>query len=428
MWASYDPKDPSRAYYGTDTRAAAILLGGALAAWHSAWGPVRSRWARVLLEIAGLVGLVVLAVAWWRWDGDSPALYQGGFAACGAAGAAVIAASVHPQRGPLARGFAWPPLRGLGIVSYGVYLWHWPIYLVLDPARTGLPSVPLLGVRVTATLLVALASYALVERPILRGALRWRQWAVIAPGATAAIVAAILAATAGPRAPRDSPIAAAPEIAPTGRVAARILILGDSLGVSLFSGLARAGAEPGLEFALGVKIGCERASTARDCPPPWPTQVAQQRPDAVLVVDSGSWSIYPLRTGSRVIPIGDASWDEAWIQQRQAIVDDLLAAGTQRLVFTTIPCIEPYWWQQREPRLAPENVARANANLATLAARNPERVRLIDLAGYVCPGNRYRPDLESVRNARVDGLHFSPEGAELVGRWLAPQLARAAGL
>ena len=97
-------------------------------------------------------------------------------------------------------------------------------------------------------------------------------------------------------------------------------------------------------------------------------------------------------------------------------------------MFTTIPCVEPYWWQQRAPRLVPENVARANANLATLAARNTERVRLIDLAGYVCPGNRYRPDLESVANARVDGLHFSSEASELVGRWLVPQLARAAGL
>ena len=58
MWTLYDPRNPSRVYFGTDTRAAAILLGGALAAWQASTGPTRSRAA---IELAGVVGVAVLA-------------------------------------------------------------------------------------------------------------------------------------------------------------------------------------------------------------------------------------------------------------------------------------------------------------------------------------------------------------------------------
>src|SRR5262249_25260243 len=145
---------PSRVYYGTDTRAAAILLGGVLAATQPAWDALRSRWQRVLIELVGAAALAALAAAWWGLAGDSPTLYRGGFALCGVAAAALIAAVVHVPHGALARILAWAPLRGLGKISYGVYLWHWPVYLVLDPARTGRSGWALVAVRVGATLLV----------------------------------------------------------------------------------------------------------------------------------------------------------------------------------------------------------------------------------------------------------------------------------
>jgi len=428
MWISYDPRDPSRVYYGTDTRAAAILLGGALAATQPLWGAVRSRWARAGIELAGIAALAGLSAAWWSLAGDAPVLYRGGFALCSAAGAALIGAAVCEPRGPLARMLAWAPLRGLGKISYGVYLWHWPVYLVLDPVRTGRSGWALTGARAGATLLVALASYAIVERPILRGALRGRQWAVIAPAVTAALVAAIAAATGGARSasPSGPPrIAGAPNAANGGGASLRVLILGDSVGVSLSPGLARAGPDHGLAFTLGVKVGCEPGDAKPDCPPPWPAQVARERPDIVLVTETGGWTLYPLRIDARVAAIGSPGWDEAWIQERQAIADGLFAAGAKQIVYTTLACFEPAWWQH-EPRLSPANLARANADLAILAARNSGRVSLIDLAGYVCPDNRYRRDLGAVAVVRVDGIHYSADGADLVGRWLAQEIARAA--
>jgi hypothetical protein len=176
MWALYDPAAVSRAYYGTDARAGAILLGAALAAWLAWRGPVSSRGGRRLVEIAGTAGIAVLGVAWSRLEGEAEALYRGGFLTCGLATIAVIAAAVHPERRTISRVLSWRPLCLLGIVSYGVYLWHWPLYVVLDEARMGLAGWRLLGVRIAATLVVAAGSYVLVERPVRRGALGARQW------------------------------------------------------------------------------------------------------------------------------------------------------------------------------------------------------------------------------------------------------------
>ena len=64
---------------------------------------------------------------------------------------------------------AWRPLTALGVISYGVYLYHWPIYLWLSPERTGLPAAPLLLLRVTLTITLATASFLFLEQPILRG-------------------------------------------------------------------------------------------------------------------------------------------------------------------------------------------------------------------------------------------------------------------
>jgi peptidoglycan/LPS O-acetylase OafA/YrhL len=429
MWMLYDPRNPSRVYFGTDTRAAAILFGAALAAWQAGARPARSRAARVALELAGALGAAVLAAAWWTQDGDAPALYRGGFAACGLAGAALIAAAVHPQRGPLARLLALAPLRELGAISYGVYLWHWPVYLVLDSARTGLSGVALFGVRVVATIAIALASYRLLEQPIRRGAGTPRRWAFIAPGATALIALAIAAGTAGAR-PSAPPAAMAGATLPdtakraperAGGSALRVLLLGDSVAVSLFPGLAHA-AGLDLDVSLGVKVGCERDSTAPDCPPSWPAQVAQLRPDVVLIAETGFWSLVPIEVGASVLAMETPGWDEHWTGERTALADELLRAGAGRVAFTTLPCFPPEWWH-RFPRLAPRITARANRHLAAIATLRPAHVALLDLADFVCPGGRFQSGIGAVAQLRVDGLHYSDEGSDLVGRWLAPRIA-----
>ena len=84
----------------------------------------------------------------------------------------VLFAAAQPGRNPIARVLELRPLVGLGLISYGVYLWHWPISLWLDADSTGLDGVALFAVRAAVTLAVSIASYKLLEMPIRTGRLR----------------------------------------------------------------------------------------------------------------------------------------------------------------------------------------------------------------------------------------------------------------
>jgi peptidoglycan/LPS O-acetylase OafA/YrhL len=117
MIALYDPANPARVYFGTDTRATAILLGAALAAWNAWRPPVGDARRRFALECAGFVGAIVLLVGWARVNGQTSGLYRGGFVLFGLAATVVIAAAAHPQPGPLARLLSLGPLCGLGLIS-----------------------------------------------------------------------------------------------------------------------------------------------------------------------------------------------------------------------------------------------------------------------------------------------------------------------
>src|SRR5262245_18691526 len=103
--------------------------------WH---GPVRSLLARVSLEVAAILGAGVLLVLWTLASGSDARLYRGGFLLCDLAGIALIASAAHPNRGPVARALSVRPVRFIGLISYGLYLWHWPVIVVLNRERTGL--------------------------------------------------------------------------------------------------------------------------------------------------------------------------------------------------------------------------------------------------------------------------------------------------
>ncbi len=204
MALQYRPEgDPSRVYYGTDTRGVGLLAGAALA---FLWAPGRlGRWASrarvILLDVVGLAALGGLAYFFVRLDGFQPLLYRGGFALVALTSAVLIAVTVHPHA-HLGRVLDRQPLRWLGLRSYGVYLWHWPVFMVTRPQLdVPIDGLPLLALRLAITLVVAEISYRLVEMPIRTGVLRrawkalreaqgslgWRvrcQWA----GATAAVL------------------------------------------------------------------------------------------------------------------------------------------------------------------------------------------------------------------------------------------------
>ena len=176
--------DPSRIYYGTDTRAAGLLFGSALA---FVWPPGQAHGPRRFLQGRGrwlsdgiaLAALAALIVAFLRVDEYSALLYRGGFAAVSLTTVVAIAMTVDPGARLLPRVLGSQPLRWIGERSYGIYLWHWPIFAVTRPQLdVSLAGLPLLALRLALTLAVAELSYHFVESPIRNGALgrAWQTW------------------------------------------------------------------------------------------------------------------------------------------------------------------------------------------------------------------------------------------------------------
>jgi peptidoglycan/LPS O-acetylase OafA/YrhL len=179
MALEYSPGDPSLVYYGTDTHASALLIGAALAlAFPLATLASRPAPQVRRLDAAGVVGLVLLAWAAGHFSGNDRAVYPAGLilAAVGAAGLVAAAAST----GVIAAMTSLPPLRWVGIRSYGIYLWHWPVIALAGAINGPGPTSPWLWlIEAAVTIALACASWRFVETPIMRDGFwatcrRWR--------------------------------------------------------------------------------------------------------------------------------------------------------------------------------------------------------------------------------------------------------------
>lgn len=187
MAGIYDPNaDPTRVYYGTDTRAFSLLIGGWLAiAWP--WKRFNDPQAidgerKRKLDIASGVSFAVLLVVCVFVQGSAPAMFYGLLAMVSVLTAVIIAAAVIPGTWT-AKVLEWKPLSWIGIRSYGMYLWHYPIILLLKPigmSSTG-AYFPWFVILVFAlTFAISALQYTYIEDPIRKGLLgrvyhEWRE-------------------------------------------------------------------------------------------------------------------------------------------------------------------------------------------------------------------------------------------------------------
>jgi peptidoglycan/LPS O-acetylase OafA/YrhL len=233
----YQPgADPSRLYYGTDTRLATLLMGGLLAIfWRPsalAHGGVR-RHGRVF-DVVGLLALASIVWCFVNTSDTSAALYRGGFLALAVVSALAVAAASHPGTA-FGRVLGVGVLTWIGLRSYALYLWHWPIYVVTRPdADVPLDGVPLLALRLGLTVLLADLSYRLVERPVRR--LGWGRW-----------------------------VRRAIRIGPPGRrrPVGLVVLCATVAALVAFVAVVRAGRPPASEIELSLKAG-EQAIAAAD--------------------------------------------------------------------------------------------------------------------------------------------------------------------
>ena len=163
--------DPSRVYYGTDTRAFALLVGAVLAmVWPSGrMNKDLSGKARLALEATGAAGLLIIIIMIAETNQYQTSLYQGGLLLFSVAAACAVAALAHPGTG-LGRLFGWKPLRWLGECSYGIYLWHYPVIVLTSPTiNTEGPDLLLQIKQISLSVILAVLSRYLIEDPIRYG-------------------------------------------------------------------------------------------------------------------------------------------------------------------------------------------------------------------------------------------------------------------
>ncbi|AQY50999.1 peptidoglycan O-acetyltransferase [Listeria weihenstephanensis] len=165
----YSPDaDPSRVYYGTDTRAFGLLLGGALAfVWpFTRLSPNIPKQGKIAVNVAGTASVLIFIICVATVNEYDSFLYRGGMFLIAINSIVMIATIAHPAS-YLSKIFSFKPLRWIGMRSYGIYLWHYPIITLTTPITdVGTPNLLRATLQVAATLLIAEVSYRFIETPI----------------------------------------------------------------------------------------------------------------------------------------------------------------------------------------------------------------------------------------------------------------------
>jgi hypothetical protein len=354
--------------------------------------------------------------------------------------------------GPLGRFLSLRPIRWIGVISYGLYLWHWPVYVALTSRRTGLDGAALLALRLGCTVAIATTSYYLVEAPIRRGALRGTRIRVLTPAAALAVAAGFVAVTASiPSTGLAPEVAAAkagtapaltpPPAAPPQPGVARGVLIGDSVALTLGVGFERV-EPPTLEMKNASVLGCGVIRGDADIGGRWYPNAAKcdswsdswaeliRREQAQVVVAFwGAWDMYDRRVGGEVLRWGTNGLDRFLTSELDHAVTVLASTGA-RVVLLTAPYFDPPDLASRADRYQSlfehDRVDHWNDLLRGVAQSHTDSVTVVDLHTYLAPHGELLTSIAGVENIRSDGIHFSPQGADVVARWLSPKIVRFA--
>lgn len=435
MGLLYSPEAASRVYQGTDTRGGAILMGAALACVIAARGTLQSTRAIRALDAAGAASLAGLAGAWLWLDGQSDFLYRGGFWLTEAAVLGLIVCAAHGSRSWIARLLAIRPLAWIGLISYGVYLWHWPLYQILTQERTGLGGLALTALRLAATFGVSVVSYFVLEQPIRKRGIPWGQPVIVVPSAAAAVLAAILLSTRGSTASAATSsqlavaetLRAAPSASSASEPSTRILVLGDSVAVALGERLHAVRESPGtqiidrgigdcslLEGVVPMRSLNSRAHDGGNCAATWESDVQEIRPDITLVVFGGGFFARGEFQG-RWRRACDAPWRRAYGDQLRSRLS-AIQPGAGKLVLTIVPYPVGLW-----VKATPHKLVDCFNDMQREAAAKVPGIALLDLQHQLCTDGACAL-VSNDAPIRPDGVHFDGRGAEEISRWVLEQL------
>lgn len=468
---------PDAAYWATPARLGEILVGAALAAGCLLWRP-RSRW----LGVAGLIGLCCVVWAAVRWPTSGGPAYAGWFGVFSLASAALILGL--QVAGPLRSAFSWGPLVWLGRISYGVYVFHWPVNLLVTTRSVHLDGWALFGLRTAITLAISLASYFLLEVRVRRSTLGSRLSLTLGLPATVVVVVlfAVLVVPAEPgrrhvasAAATTSTTAATTttmEVASTPAVTVRpshtaapssttpptstteapatttttlpsgpvnMVLLGDSTSIALLDGLDAWAAETtdrrvGSVAHLGcgliidaAMLGDSGDEFVKGCRTSMtkdlPRLLAANHPDtALIMVTMPDVTMRQWSGDEGMLAITDPRYTTRMLADYRATADTLIAAGVRHIAVVAPPPPASWWlgWESELETFAGDTWTRYSAVLDSLAAAYPGVVQVVRLDEWF--DETGATDDEAMRD---DGLHLTPDGARRVmDEFLGPVLLR----
>jgi len=438
-----------RAYLGTDTRGAAILFGAVLACFLAGRDPKATPAPSRALDFAGILATLGLAWAWVFMDGQHRFLYRGGFLATEIAVLILIVCATRGSQTLIGRALAFRPLTWVGLISYGVYLWHWPLYVVLTHDRLLIDGIPLTILRLLATFGVALISYYFLEQPIRKHGLRfgkpglniWGFGSPTAPYAPSPIVVlpAVIAICCGLLMASTRYIATAKSfqnslpwtaVIPPGTTS--VLVVGDSVAQALGERMrsVQAGkkimiAERGtpncsiLEGTVPTLSLSNQPHEGGDCDVSWEKDAVMLHPDIALVILGGG-HFAPAEIDGKWQRPCEAGWTRVYGNELEKDLRKMKPHVGQLWV-TRVPYALGIWHKPERDG----HIDCFNQLIEDVASRIPG-VRILDLAKHLCPEGSASCTKESAGFLiRPDGLHFAGDGAKETANWVLDQLKRA---
>jgi peptidoglycan/LPS O-acetylase OafA/YrhL len=453
--ALWSASDPSAAYYSTLGRAQELLAGAVLAV---ALPPLTARGPAVTIArpLAGLA-LVTLLGAMLLLPDDSPGYFHGGALVLCAVTAALLGAIELAPHALVARVLSLPPLVALGRISYGVYLWHWPVIIALPLPPGGAGAINTQIERLALTLAAASASFLVVERPVLTGHLPLigrsrRRFALAAVTAVALTATITLTATRLPpmveagitdRADRDCPGEQVGDFmsclkVDAGPAAPALAVLGDSTARALAAGLDETAAREHFSWVQAAWQRCtvtgllvvppaDRVpdASARACTAMVDRAVDRAldryHPQVVLVAEYWLHNQDVVVDGVR-LRIGSAAYRAAVRARYTALVDRVAARGGRTVLLELPPRGESLGAVVAPARPAgrgrgpdPTRVARLayNEDLAAVVAARPGTSSLVSVTDLLCSAGHCPAVLDGML-ARTDGVHFTSAYARVL--------------
>jgi len=442
-------------YYATYTRASEILVGVTLAFVLAA--PAVRRFLASDRGVRLAAGGAVVAAVGYGWlitnvGLDHPFTFRGGTILNALCTALIVVACTSPRPGLVVRGLCLAPFRYLGMATYGIYLFHLPVYMLLDGERTGLGFWPLFVVRVAAMAVPVLISYHLLESPFrFRLPMPRRRLALVlgVPGALVALIVLVVPVSTAHTvdlagaAEQDHPLVPDAVVPVDGaEPAARVLLVGDSITWTMFVGLeawnrdhpdaqvhvdahfavACPLAEPGPVRFLG-RIE-EPFESCRRLRPELPDTLAGADYDAIVVTLGGKDLSDREVAGAWRHP-GDPVFDE-WLRPQIRELADVVATEGVPVFWSEVAHVrmarpnDPTSDWRDYPDNDPARVDRMNELYREEIEGRPGFTLLpVDQWLHGLPGGEFN------REYRGDGVHFTEKGSEAFAAWLVPQILEA---